>query len=102
MKKYKIISATEVKNRFGDYLGEVLRKQEPILIERHGKPVAVLVDLAQWERNHTNTLKSLTLDEDPWVASLKRIHHRIKNRHPHLEKFSPADLMRKIREEALR
>lgn len=95
---FKSIPATDIKNRFGDYLGEVLRKREPILIERHGKPVAVLVDLDQW--NHRTFRKpEAAAFKDPWIEGLKKIHQRMKKNVS--KKFSAVELVRQIREEAL-
>ncbi len=46
----KTVSATEIKNRFGYYLDWVVKTKEPLLIERHGKPVLVMVEFSHWER----------------------------------------------------
>lgn len=43
------IPATEVKNRFGRVLRQVTQSDTPIIIERDGKPVAVLVSIAAWQ-----------------------------------------------------
>ncbi len=43
------IPATEVKNRFGRVLRQVTQSDDPIIIERDGKPVAVLVSIAAWQ-----------------------------------------------------
>ncbi|MGD1886604.1 MAG: type II toxin-antitoxin system Phd/YefM family antitoxin [Cohaesibacteraceae bacterium] len=42
------ISAREAKNRFG-YLIDIAR-QEPISIEKHGRPVVVVVSIEDYER----------------------------------------------------
>lgn len=42
------VSATEAKNRFGDLLHRVVYDHEPVLIERNGRPMAVLVDIDQY------------------------------------------------------
>ena len=46
----KTVSATEAKNRFGGVLREVSRTDEPILVERDGKPVAVILSFEAYER----------------------------------------------------
>ena len=46
----KTVVATEIKNRFGEYLGMVVEGEEPLAIERHGKPVAVVVNIDQWKK----------------------------------------------------
>ncbi|MBF0290812.1 MAG: type II toxin-antitoxin system Phd/YefM family antitoxin [Nitrospinae bacterium] len=44
----KTATATEIKNRFGEYLQSAIR--EPVLIEKTGKPVAVLLSIDDYER----------------------------------------------------
>lgn len=44
----KTATATEIKNRFGEYLQFAIR--EPVLIEKTGKPVAVLLSIDDYER----------------------------------------------------
>jgi antitoxin Phd len=42
------VSATELKNRLGGYLQEL--GAEPVVVEKAGRPVAVLLTLAEFER----------------------------------------------------
>ena len=44
------ISATEVKNRFGAVLRTIKRGGEPLLIERSGQTVAVIMSIETYER----------------------------------------------------
>jgi prevent-host-death family protein len=46
----KSLPATEVKNRFGRVLREVAQTGGPIIIERDGKPVAVILSLDEYTR----------------------------------------------------
>ncbi len=46
----KTVSATEAKNRFGGVLREVSRTDVPIVVERDGKPVAVILSIEAYER----------------------------------------------------
>jgi len=41
-------AATDAKNHFGDLLHRVVYSRIPVLVERHGQPVAVLVDIDQY------------------------------------------------------
>lgn len=43
------LSATEVKNRFGAVLREVMRTGGPVLIKRDGHPVAVILSVRAYE-----------------------------------------------------
>lgn len=42
------VSATDAKNRFGDLLHRAVYGHAPILIERNGRPMAVLIDIEQY------------------------------------------------------
>ncbi|MCA9943173.1 MAG: type II toxin-antitoxin system Phd/YefM family antitoxin [Anaerolineales bacterium] len=47
-----VIPTTEVKNRFGRVLRQVTQSDNPIIIERDGKPVAVLLSITAWQALH--------------------------------------------------
>ncbi len=49
-KSKRVLPATEVKNRFGQVLGEIARTGGPIIVERGGKPVAVILGIEAYER----------------------------------------------------
>ncbi len=44
------LPATEVKNRFGRVLREVARTGGPIVVERNGRPVAVILSMEAFAR----------------------------------------------------
>lgn len=46
----KSVSATEAKKHFSELLNKVTTQRGSITIERHGKPVVVLVSIADLER----------------------------------------------------
>ena len=54
----KSYSATEVKNRFGKVLREAARYGEPIVVNRDGKPVAVIMSIEAYERTQKNRPKA--------------------------------------------
>ena len=86
-------SATDVKNRFGDYLHSVLTNHEPLLIEKHGKPVAVMIEYSDWKQGKKPSKKKS-------FASLAReFSENLAKKHPHMKSFSAADLINQIREE---
>lgn len=45
----KTLTATEVKNRFGAVLKEVTRTGGPIVVERDGQPVAIILSVAEYQ-----------------------------------------------------
>lgn len=62
----KTISATEARVRFGELLHQVADEQQVIVVERGGKPQAVVLSLEQYER-----LKSQAVTRD-WQARLAK------------------------------
>jgi len=51
-KSERILPATEVKNRFGRVLNEIARTGGPIIVERGGRAVAVILGMEAFERLH--------------------------------------------------
>ena len=49
-KDKRVLPATEVKNRFGRVLNEIARTGGPIIVERGGKAVAVIIGMEAFER----------------------------------------------------
>jgi prevent-host-death family protein len=45
----KVISANEAKNRLGTWIGYVNDQDEEVIIERHGKPRAVIMSIEAFE-----------------------------------------------------
>lgn len=60
----KTVSATDAKNRFGGVLREVTQTDEPIVVERDGKPVAVILSMSAYQRLLPKE-RPLTLKEFP-------------------------------------
>ena len=52
------ITATEIKNHFGEYLEEAI--SEPVVIEKTGRPVAVMLSIKEYDR-------LISLEDDYWV-----------------------------------
>lgn len=91
----KKVPATEIKNRLGDYL-ELVRTKEPVLIERHGKPAVILVNVKDWNQMEMTPGGA---SSSPWIEGLKRITEKIANNHPEAKPFSAVELIRQIRDE---
>lgn len=62
----RILSATDVKNRFGFVLREIRRSGGPIVVERGGKPVAVLLSIEEYQRDHR--LPAIGAESEPLPA----------------------------------
>jgi prevent-host-death family protein len=58
----KIISAFEVRRRFGKILQDILTRRDKFIIERHGTPVAVVVPIEvyeQWKQSRERFFETL-------------------------------------------
>lgn len=64
----KSLTASEAKNRFGMLLD--LARREPVLIEKQGRQVAVMLSLEEYERLLTLANHLSNLDDDSVAASL--------------------------------
>lgn len=51
----KTLPATEVKNRFGRVLREISQTGGPIIVERDGKPVAVILSVSEYTKMYPQT-----------------------------------------------
>lgn len=48
--KTRTLPATEAKNRFGRVLREISKTGGPLIVERDGKPVAVILSIDEYKR----------------------------------------------------
>ncbi|HEY7031835.1 MAG TPA: type II toxin-antitoxin system Phd/YefM family antitoxin [Thermomicrobiales bacterium] len=67
----KTISATEARIHFGDVLRGVTERGETIVVERSGKPQAVVLSVEEYER-----LRNGTNEEDDWWTLAERSRER--------------------------
>lgn len=61
------MSATQARAHFGALMQQVVDSQQPIIVDRRGKPHVVILSLAKYER-----LQAFQARED-WRESLKRV-----------------------------
>ena len=63
----RTLSATDVKNRFGRVLREISKSGGPIVVERGGKPVAVILSVDEYRRSQAGS--RLEASEEQMAAS---------------------------------
>jgi len=63
----RTLSATDVKNRFGRVLREISKSGGPIVVERGGKPVAVILSVDEYRRSQSGS--RLEASEEQMAAS---------------------------------
>ncbi len=69
----KTISAREAGEQFGDLLGSIDATKEPIVVERDGQPVAVVISPADFARLQAG-------ETDSW-----RVIERLRERNAHMD-----------------
>ena len=89
------VSATDMKNRFGDYLGEIIHRGTAILVEKHGKPVAVMLSIGEWSRLQEEQRRT----DSPWIAACKKLADSIRKKHPRGWHTPTVSLVKRVREE---
>lgn len=68
------MSARDARANFADLLGSVYYTKEPVIVERNGKPVAVVISPEQYERIRRE-------EEEDW-ALIDRMAERNKDKDP--------------------
>lgn len=94
MPSQKTLQATEVKNRFGEYLAEVAYGRDPIFVERHGHRVAVLVGIEAWEE-----LQGRHPQKPAWLTACGQLAEQIRQDRPRAKQTSSVELIRQLRDE---
>ena len=69
----RMVSATEARIHLGELMRRVVESQEPIIIQRGGKPHLILLSIAQYER----LLKARQQEED-WRDLVRQARAQIQ------------------------
>ena len=91
-----VISATQARIHFGALIQQVLEGQEPVIVERGGKPQVVVLSIAEYERMKTARQKEKWRETLAQAAQLRaEIAARLGN-----QPLPPSEeLIRQMREE---
>ena len=88
----KHLQALQVRKRFGGVLDDVVKRQEPVVIERAGRPLVVLVPFDRYQAEHDLTtrrerLQHVAAKMNQWAARNAKA----------LAGFDPVKAIREIR-----
>lgn len=89
------MSATQARAHFGALMQQVVESQQPIIVDRRGKPQVVILSIAEYERPRAFQ------GREEWQESLKRVIKvgaRIKARKRGHPLPPPAEIIRQGRE----
>jgi prevent-host-death family protein len=90
----RVITATEARVHFGELMREVVENQQPVIVERGGKPQVVVLSINEYE----NLLAGQAQRED-WRTLLAQAHERIRADLGDRKLPPPEDIIREMREE---
>lgn len=92
----RTVSATEARIRFGELMRWVVESQEPVVVERGGKPYVVVLSVAEYERLKTAE------ERQGWreaLAQADRVRARIAARREGQPLPPAEEVIRQMREE---
>lgn len=90
----RTLSATEARIRFGELMREVVERQEPVIVERGGKPQVVVLAVAEYER-----LLGAQREQEDWWTLVERARDQARTELGDRELPSPDEIIRQMREE---
>lgn len=94
MEEKMTIAASEARQRFFEMLEKVQKSPEGIVIERKGRPVALLLDYQSQKGRSTST-------GDPNLfARIRRFHKKIRRSRGHSPRIDSVAIVRAIRDES--
>ena len=98
-KKKVSVNTVEAKNRLNELIAEVNRTHEPLIVEKRGKPVAVVLDFESYSSKasaeNQEDQKSRT---DTFLKELRAYHQMMREKYPHGTGDS-VEILREIRRE---
>ena len=90
----RMMSATDVRIRFGEVMRWVVERRKPIIVERGGKPHVVVLPVEEYER-----LRAGQRERDDWRDLVRRARAQIQTDLGERELLPPEEIVRQMREE---
>jgi len=88
------VSATEARVHFGELMRSVVENEEPIVVERSGKPRVVVMSVERYER-----LLAAQQDKDDWRDLVRRSREQVRADLGGRTLTPPEDVLQAMREE---
>lgn len=90
----RVVTATEARIRFGELMRQVIADQQPIIVERGGKPQVVVLSITQYEH-----LLERQQEQPDWRALVQQARARIRAELGERELPPPEEIIQQMREE---
>lgn len=97
MKEGTHVNTVDAKNRLNELLAEVNRTKKPVIIEKRGNAVAVLLDYETFERGKPEVAR-MGKRNDPLLKEMTAFHERLRKKYPKGTGDS-VEILREIRQE---
>lgn len=94
------INTVEAKNTFNALIAKAERDRKPVIIEKRGAPVAVILDYQTYREN--NPVASGNGKKPGLADALKKWHAFLKKNNPRRVTTDSVELIRELREERSR
>jgi prevent-host-death family protein len=88
----KRISATEARIHLGEVMRYVVERREPVIVERTGRPEAVIISFEEYQRLRGK-------DADNWLEELDAVRDQIRQELGGREVRPPEEIIREMRDE---
>jgi len=88
----RTMSATEARIRFGELMRHVVEKQEPVIVERSGKPCVVVICVDRYEQ-----LLAAREEREDWRELVRRAREQVRAELGERDLTPPEDVLREVR-----
>lgn len=90
----RMVSATEARIHFGELMRRVVESQEPVIVERGGKPHVVVLSVDKYE-----DLLAGQQEQEDWRELVQQAREQIRTELGERELPPPEEVLRQMREE---
>jgi prevent-host-death family protein len=90
----RTVSATQARIHFGELMRRVVESQEPIIVERGGKPHVVVLSVDQYE-----SLLAGQQHQEDWRELVQQAREQIRAELGERQLTPPGEVLRQMREE---
>jgi len=90
----RVVTATEARIRFGELIRRVVENRESVIVERSGKPQAVVLSVSEYER-----LLEGQQDQNEWKSLVASARDQIRAELGNRKLMPPEKVIAEMREE---
>ncbi|MBW1782270.1 MAG: type II toxin-antitoxin system Phd/YefM family antitoxin [Deltaproteobacteria bacterium] len=90
----RVVTATEARIRFGELIRRVVENRESVIVERSGKPQAVVLSVSEYER-----LLEGQQDQNEWKSLVASARDQIRAELGNRKLMPPEEVIAEMREE---